>query len=94
MSIERSTLAFITVIAALVGGWAAWSAAKAGHDAASVGGVVYVLVAGVLAKLFGGSAVAVIARSVLLVVGGVFAVLAALLLSRSADIRLTPTTSF
>ncbi|WP_043271958.1 hypothetical protein [Streptomyces sp. CT34] len=58
-----------------------------------MGGVAYVLVAGVLAKLFGGSAVTVIARSVLLVVGGVFAVLASLLLSRSADIRLAATTS-
>lgn len=94
MDIERPTLAFITVIAALVGGWAAWSAAEAGNDAAVVGGLVYTLVAGVLAKFFGGSAVAVIVRSVLLLAGGTLALAASLLLSRGADIRLAPTTSF
>ncbi|MET9956306.1 hypothetical protein ABZ135_32830 [Streptomyces sp. NPDC006339] len=92
MDIDRPTLTFITVIAALVGGWAAWSAAKAGNDAASVGGVVYALVAGALAKVFGGSSFAVVFRSVFLIVGGVFALVASVLLGSCAGIRLTPTT--
>ncbi|MFD9684085.1 hypothetical protein ACFWAD_29755 [Rhodococcus sp. NPDC059969] len=80
MSIERSTLAFITLIAALVGAWAAWTAAKGGqHDPLTVGSVVYGVVAGGLAKLFGGGATVTVARS--------------LLLGRAAGIHLTPTTT-
>ncbi len=86
MDIDRPTLTFITVIAALVGGWAAWSAAKAGQDAASVGGVVYALVAGVLAKFFGLSAIGVLLRSVFLLVGGAFAVVAVVLLGGGAGV--------
>jgi len=92
VDIDRPTLTFITVIAALVGGWAAWSAAKAGQDAASVGGTVYALVAGVLAKVFGCSAFGVLFRSVFLLVGGVFAVVALLLLGGGAGI-LAPTSN-
>ncbi|MFD0353633.1 hypothetical protein ACFVHW_07770 [Streptomyces sp. NPDC127110] len=90
---ERSTLVFITLIAALVGGWAAWAAAKGGHDPVTAGSVVYGVVAGGLAKLFGGAATVTVVRSLLLIVGGVLGVVASLLLGRAAGIHLTPTTS-
>ncbi|MFJ3205833.1 hypothetical protein [Streptomyces sp. NPDC086989] len=93
MSIERSTLAFITLIASLVGAWAAWTAAKGGHDPMTVGSVVYGVVAGGLAKLFGGGATVTVVRSLLLLVGGVLGMVASLLLGRSAGIYLTPTTA-
>lgn len=93
MSIERSTLAFITLVASLVGAWAAWTAAKGGHDPVTVGSVVYGVVAGGLAKLFGGGAAVTVARSLFLLAGGVLGVMASVLLGRAAGIYLTPTTS-
>ncbi|NXY94466.1 hypothetical protein HYE82_08685 [Streptomyces sp. BR123] len=91
-TIERSTLMFITVIAALVGAWAAWTA-KAGHDPVTVGSIVYGVVAGGLAKLFRGGATATVVRSLLLIVGGVLGLVASLLLGRAAGIYLTPSTA-
>ncbi|MFF4741294.1 hypothetical protein ACFY2W_36235 [Streptomyces sp. NPDC001262] len=92
MIIERSTLVFVTVVASLVAGWAAWAAARSGHDAVTVGSLVYGAVAALLAKVFGGSAVGVIVRSLLLLAGGVLGTVASLLLHCGASIRLTPTT--
>ncbi len=93
MIIERATLVLITVIAVLVGGWAAWSAAQSGHDALTIGSLVYGAVAGLLAKVFGGSAIAVIVRSLALLLGGVLGIVATLLLGSGAGIHLTPTTT-
>ncbi|MER5809904.1 hypothetical protein ABT143_17240 [Streptomyces sp. NPDC002033] len=91
--IERSTLVFITLIATLAGAWAAWTAAKDGHDPVTVGSVVYGVVAGGLAKLFRGGATVTVVRSLLLIVGGVLGFVASLLLGRAAGIYLTPSTA-
>jgi hypothetical protein len=76
------TLILITVIAAVAGGWAAWSSASGGGDPLVVGLAVYGLAAGLLGRVFGGPAIATTARSLLLLAGGVLGVLAVVLLGR------------
>ncbi|MEU4954958.1 hypothetical protein [Streptomyces lavendulae] len=92
MSIDRSALTGISILSALAGVIAAWSALRNGGDPATLGLLAFACTSMLLGKLNGASALNVLVRSALLVAGGAV-LLVGLLLARTAGSAVSLTTA-